>query len=170
MWSCPHCTKEFKDNNCYSEGRYCAMNHDTSEHYGGEVVMRDLQIYCLWKSIGHLYGTNQAFFEYIKTAHEFCPDERINARCHSWGLKAINVTEDTIETCVEDTFTSKGKLVYAEDDNEKLKEDLRDWNSFGSHLYPAVEINGVKFRGTVNPDNVFEAICESFIEMPSYCR
>ena len=31
-------------------------------------------------------------------------------------------------------------------------------------------INGNKFRGQVNPDNVFEAVCAGFNDMPPGCR
>lgn len=71
---------------------------------------------------------------------------------------------------MEKTFSTSGAMGYDKDDNEVLKKDLRDWNKLGAHLYPAVSINGVKFRGTVNPDNVFEAICMGFISMPQPCR
>jgi hypothetical protein len=40
----------------------------------------------------------------------------------------------------------------------------------GLHIYPAVVINEERFRGQMNPDNVFEAICASFRDMPEGCK
>ena len=56
------------------------------------------------------------------------------------------------------------------DDNLMLAETQAEWREFGAHLYPAVQINGVKFKGQVNPENVFEALCFGYIEMPKGCR
>jgi hypothetical protein len=30
-WSCPHCDSDFKRYNCLSDGKYCAMNHESTE-------------------------------------------------------------------------------------------------------------------------------------------
>ena len=41
--------------------------------------------------------------------------------------------------------------------------------TYGLHFYPAVVINGLVFRGQLNPDNVFEAVCAAFKTMPNGC-
>ena len=46
---------------------------------------------------------------------------------------------------------------------------FENWNKHGTHLYPSVVINDVTFRGQMNPDNVFEAICAGFKELPYGC-
>ena len=49
----------------------------------------------------------------------------------------------------------------------------QEWNSRYSpeyRLYPSATINNDTFKGTVNPDNVFEAICATFESMPSGCQ
>jgi hypothetical protein len=51
-----------------------------------------------------------------------------------------------------------------------MAENQKQWVEFGSHTFPSVQVNGVKFRGQVNPDNVFEEICYGFRQMPHYCR
>jgi len=48
VYACPHCSKEFITKNCYSEGKYCAASHDLSMEWGGEIVMEDLRIHCIW--------------------------------------------------------------------------------------------------------------------------
>lgn len=137
--------------------------------YGSDIVQEDLRIHCLWEKLKNTPQKDD-FFSYIKTAHDFCPDEKINESCHDRGLKKINVTIFEIDQCVHNTFTQKGNKAYNLDDNDFLAKELSDWQSFGTHLYPAVEVNGVKFRGQVNPDNVFEDICMGFINMPRECK
>jgi hypothetical protein len=46
----------------------------------------------------------------------------------------------------------------------------QDWLGLGTHLFPCIVINGLVFRGQLNPDNVFEAICASFTISPNSCR
>jgi len=137
--------------------------------WGGNIVMEDLRISCIWK-IAKRTDSRMKFFDYIQTAHEFCPDEKINESCHYMGLKKSNISREEVDSCVQETFVSKGKETYDKDDNTELKSSLEDWQSFGSHLYPAVSVNGIKFRGQVNPENVFEDICMGFTRMPHACR
>jgi hypothetical protein len=51
-----------------------------------------------------------------------------------------------------------------------LRDNQLRWLEHGTHLYPGVVINGETFRGQVNPDNILEAVCESFTDMPRYCK
>lgn len=88
--------------------------------------MQDLKIHCVWSTLAtaHDIEERNKFFDYIKVAHEFCPDETINYDCDSWGLKAANLTRETIDQCVADTFKTKGKIGYDRDENEKMEYDL----------------------------------------------
>ena len=43
-WSCTSCDSEFKQNECVSNGKYCAMNHQQSEYIKGkDIIMEDLR-------------------------------------------------------------------------------------------------------------------------------
>ena len=43
------------------------------------------------------------------------------------------------------------------------------WHDRGTKFAPAVSINQMVFKGQINPDNVFEALCAGFDQMPSGC-
>jgi len=43
------------------------------------------------------------------------------------------------------------------------------WKLFGSGYYPSVVINNRTFRGDLNSDSVFMAICAGFAKQPSVC-
>tara|TARA_B110000285_G_scaffold83240_1_gene95730 strand:+ start:689 stop:1012 length:324 start_codon:yes stop_codon:yes gene_type:complete len=49
------------------------------------------------------------------------------------------------------------------------QQHLKERTDLGLHIYPAITINGLVFRGQMNPDNVFETICASFRDMPNGC-
>ena len=47
-WSCPHCDDSFKNKNCVSDGKYCAMKHDKKMKIDGqELIHEDLRQHCL---------------------------------------------------------------------------------------------------------------------------
>ena len=81
----------------------------------------------------------------------------------------MNFNQDWVDNCVRDSFKSKGKVDYALDENIYFKKMAEEWHSYGTHLYPSVVINDVTFRGQLNPDNVFEAICAGFDDIPDAC-
>lgn len=50
-----------------------------------------------------------------------------------------------------------------------LKEDAVEWVLRGPHFIPAVVINKIAYRGTLDPENVFNAICEGFKDPQPEC-
>ena len=45
-WGCPACTKDFKDEECFSDGKYCAPNHvkdDFNRIAGRDIILEDLR-------------------------------------------------------------------------------------------------------------------------------
>jgi hypothetical protein len=44
-----------------------------------------------------------------------------------------------------------------------------DWKKFGTGYWPSVVINNRTFRGDLNPDSVFSAICAGFAKLPKGC-
>jgi hypothetical protein len=56
------------------------------------------------------------------------------------------------------------------DDNVVLRKTASEWQEYGSYLYPALTINDRTFRGRLNPENVFEAVCAAFRHEPKQCR
>lgn len=65
--------------------------------------------------------------------------------------------------CVNDSF------VASEDDNTLLEEDAIEWVLRGPHFVPAVVINNITYRGTLDPENVFNAICQGFKDPQAEC-
>ena len=59
---------------------------------------------------------------------------------------------------------------YSKVGNSILFKEQKEWNANGSHLYPAIVINGKTLRGHLTPNNVFEALCAAFKSEPTACR
>ena len=61
---------------------------------------------------------------------------------------------------------SGGKIV----DNVLLKEDKYWANKLGVVLQPAVTINNITYRGDIDGNDIFRAVCAGFSQMPEICR
>ena len=105
------------------------------------------------------------FFKYLKFVNGLCGN-RITKKCHDLGLESIGKDIEESEDEINRTFMTPGDL---DSENYVLKKIQTERHKIGLHIYPAVVINEVIFRGQVNPDNVFEAICASFRDMPTGC-
>lgn len=72
-----------------------------------------------------------------------------------------------VDKCVAETFEGED---HSQADNSVLREMAQEWQKLGTHLSPSMVINNKSFRGRMNPDNVFEAICASYKKEPKECR
>lgn len=106
------------------------------------------------------------YFEYISRAHEVC-GTRLTRECSELVMKNLQIDQEIVEKCVLDTFEGGDPSV---DDNSVLRESAALWNEYGTFLYPAIVINDMTFRGRLNPENVYEAVCASFRHEPKECR
>lgn len=169
-YPCPTCDADFKKKHCLGNGMYCAMTKDVSPTIQGkDILMEDLRQYCVWDNL-FFNSQKPKYFDYMHTVHELCPNGKISRKCHELGVKKVSLNQTLIDYCVKNTFDSKGKINYSEDLNAVLRDNQAKWLEHGTHLYPGLVINGETFRGQVNPDNIMEAVCESFKEMPKYCK
>lgn len=78
-----------------------------------------------------------------------------------------------MQECVNDTFIKADgakEVNYDMDENFVLENNAGEWKVYGHQIYPSIVINERTFRGRLTSDNVFEAICASFIREPRECR
>jgi len=50
-----------------------------------------------------------------------------------------------------------------------IDEDVRYWGKYGSNLFPSIVINNSTYRGQMETNAVFNAICAAFNEPPRFC-
>lgn len=49
-WSCPSCEESYKKQNCYSDGKYCAMQHSSNDDMNGvDILHENLVQHCIFQ-------------------------------------------------------------------------------------------------------------------------
>ena len=90
FWECTNCDKVYLENDCYGNGRYCALEPSNGNIRGQEIVLEDLRQMCIWEQVK---GQNETdlWWAYIKQVHGSCYsviNEDCSKRAHSIvGLK-----------------------------------------------------------------------------------
>lgn len=51
--------------------------------------------------------------------------------------------------------------------NKALAEERKYWNEYGAHFYPSIVINNRTYRGSFDPDAVFNSLCAGILHPPS---
>ena len=164
-WACPMCDSDFKRKECFSDGKYCAMNHRGTNVVGKDILQEDLRQHCLFSLLKKEEQSGK-WWEYMQYAHRMCYDE-ITEECSKMGHKQINRDYEATIKCVRDSFEGSN---FASDDNRVLRESQRQWNNYGSGYWPSVVINNRTYRGDLVPEGVLNAICSAFSSEPSSCR
>lgn len=82
-WACTHCDSEFKRKECVSDGKYCAMNHQSTYIQGYDVIMEDLREKCLWMKL-KAEGNEEKWWQYMQYVHRLCYEE-VNEECSKKG-------------------------------------------------------------------------------------
>lgn len=102
----------------------------------------------------------------MKHVHSMCYDS-ISKECSQSGHKAIGADYDETMKCVQKSFDKldMGKS----NDNTVLKRGAEYFKMLGAGFWPSVAINNRTYRGDLNPDNVFGALCAGFADKPKQC-
>jgi hypothetical protein len=81
-WACPMCEKQFKKEECLSDGLYCAPNHARTEFMnvqGHSILEEDLRQHCLYQNLVKR-DMVELWFDYIREVHSECFDF-ISTKC-----------------------------------------------------------------------------------------
>lgn len=128
-WSCPDCDTDFKMENCFGDGQYCAIEKDFSPIPGKDIVLEDLREQCVWKELNDPQleiakdVVKPKFFDYIRTVHEMCPNGRVTRQCHSAAIFKEALPQSAIDACVKNSFNSKGVESFVKDGNSILSKN-----------------------------------------------
>lgn len=105
-----------------------------------------------------------AWWDYMERAHAACYTD-FTEDCSKSVHTDLKISWDATTACVQKSFDD----LKDEDDNTLLQEDAIEWVLRGPHFVPAVVINNITYRGTLDPENVFQAICEGFKDPQDEC-
>ena len=157
-WACPMCTDEFKQEECYGDGQYCAPNHAksfTNNILGRDILMEDLREHCLHSSL-KAQGKEAVWWDYMKYVHQECFGF-VSEECSKNGHKQIGRRwEDTV-ACTHSTFGAE-TFTYMSGNNI-MHNNAQHWQEYGTLYWPSVTINKSTFRGDITPENILEALC-----------
>lgn len=169
IWPCPDCYSNNYNNsmdNCLSGGRYCCPDPDgNGPATGANVVQEDLRQICIFQ----LYP--EKWWDYMKKFDITCNiDLQVVEECSNNLMTSLEIDKSRIKKCFEESFVKTGKdLNIFIDENNLLKKERTLFLQNGIQFWPSVSINNETFKGNLEGDQIFEAVCSKFNKYPEYC-
>lgn len=169
------CQGDDGENDCYNlctnNGRYCATDPDNDLDRGisgADVVRESLRRMCIWKKYGADDGVGVPWWDYVEEFMFRCNTENYfsNNKCIDDAMAHAKVDKGAIEQCIDD---SGGLEEDAE--NSLLEVQLLAKDKSGVVILPAMYVNRVSIRGSLEFPVVFKAICAGYSSgtTPSVC-
>lgn len=162
---CEKCPSAVKERHCFGDGKYCYFHHDNVNFTGQQIMYENLRQMCLHKMFQKKHN-EMKWWEYMTEVHISCGNF-INSECSAQELAKLAIDYETVEKCVNDTFVD---FDHAKSKNTALEKEAHAWKTSGPYIFPAIVINKVTYKGFLHPENVFNAICEGFKDMPDECK
>jgi hypothetical protein len=179
FWDCPKCDKFFQDKNCFAKGKYCGKD---SSYYvkssGREIMLEELRHLCIYKESYFQDGERTQWWDYVLNYHRLCfglVNEDCSIQAHM--VSKLNFTKTM--KCVAKSFSLNGQSVKLEDEsamndpnlkNKVIDNEIDYYSKYGPHTTPAIVVNNQTFRGQLEVEAVFNAICAGFKDTPRFCR
>lgn len=169
IWPCPDCYSMNYSNsmdNCLSGGRYCCPDPDgNGPATGAHVVQEDLRQICIFQHYPDLW------WSYMKKFDNLCNiDLQVVDECSKNIMNNLGIDSNSIKKCFDESFIKTGNEVNIFlDDNKILKNERGLFLQNGIQFWPSVSINNDSFKGNMEGEQVFEAVCSKFNKYPEYC-
>ena len=162
------------ENDCYNlctnNGRYCATDPDNDLDRGisgADVVRESLRRTCIWSHYGQ-DGVGAPWWDYVNEFMFRCNTEEYfsSKQCIADAMTHSKVDGKKIDQCMEDS----GGL-DKDQDNQLLEVQLLAMEKSGVVILPAMYVNRVSIRGSLEFPTVFKAICSGYTSgtTPSVC-
>lgn len=147
----------FPESDCINDGNYCVQIFDPSINATGkaliEEAVRQMCIYQLEKDKKGAYK----FFDYMSNMPDTCMGQ-FTSECSAKVQNKVGISKKDVNKCYEGNFTSI------------LEREFNSSLSAGVYYTPAVVVNNVSLRGTLDVNSIFGAICVGFNMTPSVCK
>jgi len=163
------------ENDCYNlctnNGRYCATDPDNDLDRGisgADVVRESLRRICIWDKYGQDDGVGVPWWDYVNEFMFRCNTEEFfsSKQCISDSMGHANVDAKAIEQCIADSGGLEEDV-----DNKFMEQQLLSKDKSGVVILPAMYINRVSIRGSLEFPVVFKAICAGYASgtTPAVC-
>ncbi len=166
FWTCEDCEAEIKKEDCYGNGAFCAMNEKNLNTTGQTILDEDLRQYCIHQEYQDT-KKESLWWDYITEFHSECYNE-VTEECSKNSHKKAGLDWKKTQNCVEATFIGRGDK-YRQT-NVMFDAEQEYYQKFGPSFFPGVVINNRTYMGSLDPENVFAAICAGFKDSPKECK
>lgn len=168
IWYCPGCSADSQKvkEMCVSGGKYCFPNPTDGKTTGKELVLEDLKQICIYKD------NTENWWRYMEKFDLDCIDYSDMKTCSTKIMGDLSIDKEKIDKCIDDSFEkAAGETTNMElNDNSILKKERISLNEYNILQWPEVIINGNMFRGNLEADLIFNAICASLKDAPEECK
>ena len=169
------CQGENGENDCYNlctnNGRYCATDPDNDLDHGisgADVVQESLRRICIWNKYGADDGVGVPWWDYVDEFMFRCNGEEYftNKKCIGDAMTHAGVDAKAIDQCMADSGGLEEDV-----ENILMEQQLLSKDKSGVVILPAMYVNGVSIRGSLEFPTVFKAICSGYYTgtTPSVC-
>lgn len=165
-WSCENCDESITDIDCVCGGKYCAIDESNYNVEGQDIIHENLRQKCIYSNSKQNGRGDADWWAYVTKAHSRCYDD-FTEDCSKEIHNVLGLDYSVTENCVNMTFSAENHL---EGDNAVLNVEAQKWDEHGAHYIPSVIINFVAYRGVLDPENVFAAICNGFKDVQEECK
>lgn len=163
LWGCPGCMGSEYDNMCLGNNKkYCASPNNDYSQNGKKIVFEGLREKCIY-NISFQVNQGEKWWEYMDYLYDYCFDT-MTSSCRDEALYYVGIDKKKLNACIENSFFND------KEDNFLLREDYELIYASGIVYNPAVVINNLTYRGDLDPQSVFSAICAGFNETISVCN
>jgi hypothetical protein len=104
FWKCPFCEQQTLDNDCFSGGRYCAVDSSNEKIKGRDIILEDLRQKCIYNTYYTVPILKHKWWQYMEDVHVNC-FEAINEDCSRNAHARVGLSWDHTEECVKNSFT-----------------------------------------------------------------
>eukprot|EP00343_Euplotes_focardii_P001305 CAMPEP_0205802044 /NCGR_PEP_ID=MMETSP0205-20121125/4230_1 /ASSEMBLY_ACC=CAM_ASM_000278 /TAXON_ID=36767 /ORGANISM="Euplotes focardii, Strain TN1" /LENGTH=190 /DNA_ID=CAMNT_0053067793 /DNA_START=90 /DNA_END=659 /DNA_ORIENTATION=- len=164
-WPCLECDDEIKADDCFGNGKYCAVDYNDLNMKGSSILLSNIRQKCIYKNSMEKNKNDSDWWNYVTRAHSSCYTD-FTEDCSKAVHTKLGLDYAETQKCVENSFSNKGT---DDEDNSILGEDYEYWMEGGFSITPSIIINDARYSGDIAPDYVFEAICSGFNEKPLAC-
>lgn len=169
------CQDENGENDCYNlctnNGRYCATDPDNDLDEGisgADVVKESLRRMCIWDLYGKEDGVGAPWWDYVNEFMFRCNTAKFfsSKKCFTDAMGHAGIDADGIDKCMRKSGGTKEDV-----ENSFLDGQLTAKDTSGVVILPAMYVNRVSIRGSLEFPVVFKAICAGYASgtIPSVC-
>ena len=143
---------------CIKSDHYCtSINNILNINNPREILIENLRQSCIYETFGI-----EIYWVYMMTFYPTCTNidfPNFGEKCSNQLIHDLNINNDSLIECMEHLIKSYGKV----------EEDYENFNKKKIYTIPELTINGIKYKGSWSGKNIFNTICNGFIDNNKIC-